>query len=108
MIPERTKASIDRYVKDHMPTGDFLYAVLTNNLTESIGRADDENGAALKEIVQYIYNEIPWGCWGSPERVKRWLCPHDSSRQKVINIGNCYNRYICPDCGYDRTIDSSD
>lgn len=30
LIPERTKVAIDRYVKDRCPTGDFLYAVLSN------------------------------------------------------------------------------
>jgi len=35
-----TLAAISRYVKDHTPTGDFLYAVLTNNLKETISRAE--------------------------------------------------------------------
>ena len=75
MIPEYTKASIDRYAKDRVPTGGFLYAVLTNNLSEAVGRADSANRLHLPAICSYIYNEIPSACWGSPEKVKKWLEP---------------------------------
>ena len=65
--------SIERYVKEGIPTGDFLRAVLENNLMESFGRADLRNRATLFEICAYIYNEIPASCHGSPEKVKAWL-----------------------------------
>ena len=68
-----TLAEIARYVYVRIPTGSFLYAVLTNNLKESFALADEENKRDLEEIVQYCYNNIPHNCWGSPEKVKRWL-----------------------------------
>lgn len=64
---------IDRYVEDRCPPGSFLTAVLSNDLKESFGRADEENIRDMFEIVSYCYNEIPFDCWGSPERVKHWL-----------------------------------
>ena len=73
MIPGHIKASIDRYVKDRVPTGSFLHAVLTNNLFRAVARADNENLSHLPEIVTFVYNEIPSACWGSPEKVKEWL-----------------------------------
>ena len=73
MIPEHTKESLDRYVKDRIPTGDFLYAFLTNDLFGAIGSADDINIRHLLEIAEYIYNHIPSICWGSPEDVSNWL-----------------------------------
>ncbi len=72
-IKKSTMDSIQRYVKDYIRTGDFLYAILTNNLFEAVGRADDENRQTLPEICCYIYNEIPSDCWGSKEKVKAWL-----------------------------------
>lgn len=72
-MKESTKASLDRYVKDKIPTGDFLQAVLENNLFNAFGRADDENRKDLREIIRYIYHELPGDCWGSPEKVKNWL-----------------------------------
>ncbi len=72
-IKSITMDSLDRYVNQRIPTGGFLEAVLSNNLREALGRADDENAAALRDIVAYIYNELPGACWGSPERVDAWL-----------------------------------
>ena len=67
------KASIDRYATKRIPTGDFLKAVLENNLREALGRADDDNLRDIHEIVMYCHNKIPGLCWGSPEKVKKWL-----------------------------------
>ncbi len=65
--------SILDYVRERVPPGDFLRAVLENNLKESFQRADEDNIRNMFEIVQFIYNEIPASCWGSPEKVKEWL-----------------------------------
>ena len=50
-----------------------MRVVLENDLTEAIGRADEENILILKDIVGYIFNELPMTCWGSKEKVKAWL-----------------------------------
>jgi len=73
MLPSRTKEAIDRYVADRCPVGGFLRAVLSNNLTESFGRADQENRNNLYDIVSYCYNNLPAGCWGNPDKVTYWL-----------------------------------
>lgn len=72
-IPQRIIDSLTRYADDHIPTGDFLRAVLENNLIEAVGRADDDNKRILPEIVEYCYNEMPSNCWGSKEDVEDWL-----------------------------------
>lgn len=73
MIPDIILEAINRYVEHRIPTGGFLQAVLENNLKEAVFRADKENSIPLKEIVNYIYWNIPFECWGSPEKVKKWL-----------------------------------
>lgn len=79
MIPERYNvvcgaiSSIMDYVNHGVPPGDFITAVLSNDLKEAFGRADSFNSANMKLIVEFCYNYIPAGCWGSPERVKAWL-----------------------------------
>jgi len=78
-MKQSTKDAIDRYAKERIPTGDFLYAVLTNNLKESFILADEENSRDLKEIVSYCYSHIPTICWGSKEKVKAWLEKEDAS-----------------------------
>lgn len=72
IIPQITMDALDRYVHQGIPTGGFLYAVLTNDLFEAMGRADQNNRAVLFEICQYIYNLVPSGAWGTPEKVKAW------------------------------------
>jgi hypothetical protein len=71
MIRESVEA-IDRYVQTGCHPGDFLYAVITNNLKESFGRADSHNRENLFSIVRYLYNEVPSPAWGSVEKVQEW------------------------------------
>ena len=73
MIPERTLDGIKRYIEDRIQPGGFLTAVLENNLTKSFGSADEDNRKALYEIVGYCYGMLPFSCWGSPEKVEKWL-----------------------------------
>lgn len=81
------KESLDRYEKDHCPTGSFLRSVLENNLTEAFGKADDDNLRDMFEIVGYCYNHVRYTCWGSPEKVRAWL------GEKPLTI-------VCPECGH--------
>ena len=65
--------TLERYVVHRIPTGGFLHAVLTNNLMEAMHRADPENKAALAEICEFVYWELPSICWGSKKIVDDWL-----------------------------------
>jgi hypothetical protein len=68
-----TMEGLRRYIDHHIPTGHFLEAVLSNDLKEAVGRADEGNMRVLPELVSFLYNEAPGACWGSPQRVKEWL-----------------------------------
>lgn len=68
-----TKKAIDNYVAKGIPVGDFVQAVLENNLRGAVCHADERNLRDLVEIVKHVYNHIPSGCWGSPEKVAAWL-----------------------------------
>jgi hypothetical protein len=65
--------SLTRYRDHHLPTGGFLRAVLENNLSGALGGADDDNLRDLREIVRWVYNEMPGNAWGSAEKVKAWI-----------------------------------
>lgn len=73
MIPAHTKGALDRYVNHGLLPGDFLMSVLTNDLFGAVARADSANRAALPEICSYVYNELPSDCWGSPDKVDRFI-----------------------------------
>lgn len=72
-IPDITLQTIERYVQRGVYTGDFLQAVISNDLREAVGRADDGNLRALHEIVKVFYNYCPGQCWGNREAYKNWV-----------------------------------
>lgn len=75
-IKQSTIDSITRYVENGIDPGGFVTAVLENNLSLAMGRADQENREALFYICSYVHNEIPGSCHGSTEAVKQWLKHH--------------------------------
>jgi hypothetical protein len=55
--------------RDHgYPVGDFLQAVIANDLKDAIGRADEYNRSSLYHLVAWMYNEFPAPLWGSREK----------------------------------------
>ena len=74
--------AIRRYVDGHVQPGDFLTAVICNDLTAAIQRADDENIQNLPAFVAYFYNKAPAVCWGSRETMQEWLKP------RQVEVGN--------------------
>lgn len=71
--PNHLVEALQRYVHQGIPPGDFLLAVLRNDLMGAFARADLANIYAMPTIVAYVYNRTPWNCHGSEERVNRWL-----------------------------------
>lgn len=69
----QTVESLENYRDYGIPTGDFLSAVLTNDLLRAVHHGDYENLRDLVEIVRYLYNDFPADCWGSKEKVKAWI-----------------------------------
>lgn len=80
LVPLNLHEGIIRYIEESIKPGDFLSAVISNDLFESVGRADRESMSNLEEIVQFFYNYAPSTCWGSKEVMKEWL-----ERRKINN-----------------------
>ena len=72
-IPSHMHGAMVRYLVDHIAPGDFLQAVLENDLKEACNRADDINILRLPEYVRFLYNFAPRACWGSPRAFREWL-----------------------------------
>jgi hypothetical protein len=68
--------AIVRWIEDAIPPGNFLTAVLSNDLCEACGRADDTNQTLLFAYISWLYSQAPGGCWGSPERFQAWRGTH--------------------------------
>ena len=73
LIPSRILQGLKDYVEDGTPTGSFLAAVISNDLMDAVGRADDDNIRVLRSICGYVHNEFPRGSHGSREIYKNWI-----------------------------------
>ena len=83
-IPVHMMASLTGYIERGVPVGDFLTAVLENNLSEACGR--DDNLENLPAYVAYLYNEAPSPCHGSPEKVRAWLAHFAPKTTAVYDV----------------------
>lgn len=78
IIGENMLGGLRRYIDDKIPPGGFLTAVITNDLKEACGRADDQNRRIIFEYVAYLHNYCPANCWGSREKFEEYLKPNVS------------------------------
>jgi hypothetical protein len=82
-VPEHTHDGYVRYIRHGIRPGHFLTAVLENDLSEACARADEPNRRAFVEHVQFLYNAAPSSCWGSPDRVAKWILDHAGATEAV-------------------------
>jgi hypothetical protein len=62
-----------RYLVHRIPPGDFLLAVLSNDLMEAVSRGDDASVAGLRSLVRFLHNDTPWSAHGSLAIVRAWV-----------------------------------
>jgi hypothetical protein len=72
-FPEQLRIALQLYVDEHRAPGNFLTAVICNDLKEAVARADEVNAKLLREYVRWFYNEAPAQCWGSKENFQNWI-----------------------------------
>lgn len=73
-LPEPMWGGMQRYLSHGVEPGIFLTAVISNDLKESVRRADEENKRLLAAYVTFLYNYVPSIAWGSPEKYEQWVC----------------------------------
>ncbi len=71
-IPRYCRASLRRWIEEGTEVGDFLTAVLSNDLRKAVCYADEDNRKALLAYVHFLHTDAPSECWGSPEKLKAW------------------------------------
>lgn len=73
-LPEHMRYGVQAWIEHGANSypGHFLTALLSNDFMGLIGRADEENVAALKAYATYLYCYAPSGCYGSPAKVAAW------------------------------------
>jgi len=71
-LPEHIRGGMQRWIEHGIKPGNFLQAVIRNDLVDSFGQADEINLAAIFDIVEFMYNEAPGNCWITKENIKNW------------------------------------
>ena len=112
LIPEYMHDRIRDYVMEGTLVGDFLTAVLSNNLYVAVQHADLSNKRALVNWVKFIYNYIPSTAWGCSKTVEAWqkhgglrnvvrcpVCKEWEGKTKVIaSPHGDFDCYECDSC----------
>lgn len=81
--PEHNREGMERYIEQGITPGDFLLAVLSNDLMGAFGKADPINMVNVQNIALWLYNTAPRSCFGSSENVARW-----QQLRKTVIAGN--------------------
>jgi hypothetical protein len=72
-VPAHLVRALHDYAAYGYLPGRFLQAVISNDLAEACGRADDEAARNLPALVAYLVHEAPPACWGSAEKMRAWV-----------------------------------
>jgi hypothetical protein len=72
-LPESLRGGMQRYIEEGILPGEFLQAVLSNDLLEAFSRADAHNTLLMPKIVAFVYCEMPGTSHGSPEAMRDWI-----------------------------------
>ena len=72
-IPDYMREALIRYFENRIEPGGFLIAILTNDLHEAAGHADETNRRLLWEYCGWLYNFAPAYAYGNSQRVIEWL-----------------------------------
>ena len=79
VIPTYMRQGLYNYIHCHFPCGNFLRAVLKNDLAAAVCRADDNNLHSLPAYISFLYNHAPSTCWGSTEKYENWVSKKETN-----------------------------
>ena len=82
-IPSSMVGGLIRYVDEGVQPGGFWLAVLKNDLADACARADENNKYLIYDFVYVLYNYCPSECWGSPEKVDRWINLYKEAKEPL-------------------------
>ncbi len=72
LVPEHLRPGIAMYLDDGIVPGDFLQAVICNDLKEAAFRADQTNYPRLGDLAKFFYWHTPYACQGSQSKMMDW------------------------------------
>lgn len=73
LVPSHCEPGMRAYIEVGQPVGNFLRAVISNDLMDAAARADGTNLHRLRDYALFLHNEAPSGCYGSPDAYRSWV-----------------------------------
>jgi len=80
-VPEQLHDGLVHYIGERRHVGQFLTAVLSNDLKDACARADNVCQVHLHSLIFFLYNYAPGDCWGSRDKVTAWLYATSKPRE---------------------------
>ena len=81
LIPEHCRSGLLAYLRYGRRPGDFLRAVLSNDLAAACRHADSLNRTLLSTYVFVLSHYAPDDAWGSPDNVEQWIARGNELRK---------------------------
>lgn len=72
LVPAHMRDAVSRYVELGIGGGSFLTAILSNDFSKTLSRADEINRNSLLRWAEFIHLYMPISAWGSPDAVAKW------------------------------------
>lgn len=73
-IPPHLHEGLDRYLKDHIRPGSYLFAVLTCDAKDAVFFfAGPDHKNPIAGLIRFFCAEIPSNAWGSVSVVEEWI-----------------------------------
>jgi len=72
-VPVHLHEGLLAYILERREPGQFLRAVLRNDLLDAVMRMSPGSFEVLRAVVLFLFNHVPAPCWGSEARVVAWL-----------------------------------
>jgi len=94
LVNPSLREGIERWVHLGYPPGDFLTAVICNDLRLAACHADDNNRLLLADWAIWFINNPPALCWGSKEKAIAW-----QEHRKEASSRPTISRWLPSGCG---------
>lgn len=78
-LPNEWKIALDRYIQYGIFPGSLLKSILSNNLIETVNRADADVWKIIPIVTAWMFHKAPSCCWGSAEAVDNYMLDKKAS-----------------------------
>ncbi len=83
-IPEHLREPLGRFLVHGLHPGDFLKAVISNNLKQAVASGNDASLAGLRPLVMFMLNHAPAYAFGYSGAYQIWVGMTQSERLSLV------------------------